>query len=129
MTKLKQCPLCGEESNIYLGDSTDGYIRGTQYIEAYCNKCGARIKRHLESEAVEAWNTRPNPWHTGEPTEEGWYFCLVDTGTETKFMANEWKDIIGYQWVYAFLGEVIAWRKAEDPLKILNEAKLDFDRR
>lgn len=65
-------------------------------------------------------------WHTGRPTEEGWYFCLVDTGTETKFMANEWKDIAGYQWVYGFLGEIIAWRKAEDPIKILNEAKSDF---
>lgn len=65
----------------------------------------------------------PSPWHIGKPTEQGWYFCLVDTGSETRFMANEWKDIVGYQWVYGFRGEIIAWRKAEDPIKILNEAR------
>ena len=67
-----------------------------------------------------------NGWHYIEdgdyPPEQGWYFCLVNTGSGTKFMANEWKDIVGYQWVYGFHGEIIAWRKAEDPIKILNEA-------
>lgn len=89
MTELKPCPFCGEESDIYLGDSTDGYIRGTQYIEAYCNRCGARIKGHLVSETIEAWNTRANPWHTGTPTEEGWYLVAIRFGGRIEYESRK----------------------------------------
>lgn len=26
------------------------------------------------------WSKKPSPWHTGTPTEEGWYFAQVTYG-------------------------------------------------
>ena len=67
MDELKPCPFCGEKAEIYLGDSSDGYIKGTQYIEAYCNKCGASIKARLVAEAIKKWNTRVEASGTTKP--------------------------------------------------------------
>jgi len=113
--KLIPCPFCGEESNIYLGDSTDGYIRGTQFVEAYCNKCGARIKRRLVSEAIEAWNTRPSPWHTGTPTEEGWYLIAFNYEFEegVRYTTDYFKD---GKWAFPMVRDISklrAWQKIE----------------
>ena len=113
MTELKQCPFCGEESNIYLGNSTDGYIRGTQYVEAYCNKCGARIKRHLVSEAIEAWNTRPNPWHTGTPTEAGLYVIAFRFGDKIEHEIREMFYSPDYGMTFGIKKDIVAWQKIE----------------
>lgn len=78
MTELKPCPFCGGEAGLFHGDSTDGYIKGTGYVEAFCGCCGARIREFKRDEAVSKWNKRTNPWHTGNPTEEGDYLVKTD---------------------------------------------------
>lgn len=113
MTELKPCPFCGEESNIYLGDSTDGYIRRTQNVEVYCNKCGASIKRHLVSEAIEAWNTRSNPWHTEPPTEEGWYLIQDSDGAGTFFETEYFDTERIAKWSDDNKFDGLAWQKIE----------------
>ena len=112
MTELKPCPFCGEKADIYLGDSSDGYIKGTQYIEAYCNRCGARIKSHYVADAIEAWNSRPNPWHTGTPSEEGDYLLVLKAPQgKPHYFPNTLNK--GKKWRYVFRGAIIAWQKIE----------------
>lgn len=71
--KLKPCPFCGGEA-----------VYDRDWKDVQCRVCNARIANNFQrkKDAVEAWNTRPNPWHTGTPTEEGWYLikyeCLVE---------------------------------------------------
>ena len=109
--KRKNCPIRHENGNC---TSIGGFCMAVN--DGICE--GLRNAYKAGTLNRQANNSN---WHTGKPTEEGWYFCLVDTGSGTKFMANEWKDIVGCQWVYGFHGEIIAWRKAEDPINILNE--------
>ena len=66
MTELKPCPFCGGEASLYHGDSTDGYIRGTQYVEAFCGWCGARIRGYSDTEIMQKWNRRAE----ANPSEE-----------------------------------------------------------
>lgn len=58
-----------------------------------------------------------NPWHTGTPTEEGWYLLkLVDEYGHITYDANYLrKEIKGMEWKYAFFGHVIIkWQKIEE---------------
>ena len=71
--KLLQCPFCGGEASIYHGDDTGENIKGTRYVMAFCGWCGASIRRKNEDEVIKKWNNRHSPWHTGTPTEDGWY--------------------------------------------------------
>ena len=85
--KLKPCPFCGGEAVV------DKYhVRGYEpaiSFEVRCSLCkqkrtGGYFDTVYKSEewarkkAIEAWNTRPNPWHTGTPTEEGDYLVKLD---------------------------------------------------
>lgn len=58
--------------------------------------------------------TCPIQWNTGEPTEEGWYLLKLDYEGEIRYAANEWCWILGWQWKYAMLGEVIAWQRIDE---------------
>ena len=50
--KLKPCPFCGGEAEIFVSDITDRAL-------VYCRGCDAQIKmQQNEQEAVEAWNKR-----------------------------------------------------------------------
>lgn len=80
MTELKPCPFCGGQAGLFYGDSTEGYIKGTGYVEAFCGLCGARIRGFNRDEVVSKWNTRPNPWHTGEPIGENCFYALQRKG-------------------------------------------------
>ena len=56
-------------------------------------------------------------WHTGTPTEEGWYLLkLVDEYGRITYDANYLrKGIEGMEWKYAFFGHVIIkWQKIEE---------------
>ena len=50
--KLKPCPFCGGEAEIFVSDITDRAL-------VYCKCCDAQIKmQQNEQEAIEAWNKR-----------------------------------------------------------------------
>ena len=50
--KLKPCPFCGGEAEVWVSDVTDRAI-------VYCTVCDAQISiRPTEQEAIEAWNKR-----------------------------------------------------------------------
>lgn len=52
MTKLRKCPFCGGEAEIYVSDVTDRAV-------VYCADCDAQIGiKQNEQEAIEAWNKR-----------------------------------------------------------------------
>ena len=101
-SKLMSCPFCGGEASIYHGDSTDGYIKNTDYVLAFCGWCGASIRGNKEDEVIKKWNTRSNPWHTGKPTEDGEYlvicYFVIDHYYYRRklvwdFENGDWKDI------------------------------------
>jgi len=68
--------------------------------------------------AIEAGNTRPDPWHTGVPTEDGYYLCHF------QFYSEDYEsDEEGYDIPYWFKNgswegndenvRIIAWQKIE----------------
>ena len=59
------------------------------------------------------WSKKPTNWHTGTPTEGGWYLLKVRHEGDIVYYANRWAKIIDYQWVYAMYGEVVGWQKIE----------------
>lgn len=88
MTELKRCPFCGGEAGIIK------YMDGTYCVECKndnCNMIAMTVLADTEARAVEIWNTRPNPWHTGTPTEEGEYVVETWTGKHSVFLfKNGW---------------------------------------
>lgn len=63
-----------------------------------------------------------NNWHTGTPTEEGWYLLkLVDEYGRITYDANYLrKGIKGMEWKYAFFGHVIIkWQSIEDEPEVM----------
>ena len=83
MTKLKPCPFCGGEAYI-------AHRRDERFWNYYCGcvDCGVETLGHdRKKEAIEAWNRRPSPWHTGTPTEEGWYLVQYEDIDKTFFVA------------------------------------------
>ena len=69
--ELKPCPFCDGEAKIF----TFGLER---YRTIGCSKCGVQLPVYETIEqAIKAWNNRPNPWHIGTPTEEGWYQIAI----------------------------------------------------
>ena len=71
---LKPCPFCGGEAKIT--EESDCF--SSIFFVARCQKClvdvriGAEMTKSIafnREKVTEAWNKRPNPWHTGEPTE------------------------------------------------------------
>jgi len=80
MTELKQCPFCGGEAVVveeYLSEEADASADEITYFVS-CGLCASRTDNYaIKKRAIEAWNNRPNPWHTGTPTEEGWYLVWM----------------------------------------------------
>lgn len=69
---LKPCPFCEGEAKEFKDTLVYTSVpNGAQYI-VWCTKCGCRSPMNIENkeEAIKAWNKRPNPWHTGTPTED-----------------------------------------------------------
>lgn len=95
MTELKPCPFCGGKAEIErsLPTGFDGeewyYIYCSRAKESRGNKCHAnpvisKAGENAKERVIEAWNTRPNPWHTGTPTDEGWYLVAYECIHECK---------------------------------------------
>ena len=76
MTELKPCPFCG-------GRAKKVVFGLERYKTIGCEKCGVLLPLYrTHKETIEAWNKRPNPWHTEPPTEEGDYVVLCSTDGE-----------------------------------------------
>lgn len=111
MTELKRCPFCGGEAGIIK------YMDGTYCVECKndnCNMIAMTVLADTEARAVEIWNTRPNPWHTGTPTEEGWYLLKIKSDDEIVYDTNYLTPCVyGMDWRYAH-EEIIEWQKIEE---------------
>ena len=68
MEKLKSCPFCGSKPTIRIFKGKDGWRNSYAVICRYDEGgCGAESGLyHYESEAIEAWNRRAEPWRGEE---------------------------------------------------------------
>lgn len=102
--ELKPCPFCGS-TNVCV-------FRKPWYQRWYatCNDCcGMTDDFKTNEDAINAWNHRPSPWHTGEPTEEGWYvIAFIGANKRIEYASavwcyNEWDAHC----------RILAWQKIE----------------
>ena len=56
-------------------------------------------------------NDKDSDWHTGTPTEEGWYLleCNIGNSDGTYYATDYWNNEVGY-WT---VNGVIRWQKIE----------------
>lgn len=111
MTELKPCPFCGGEA--YIKEECDSFSCYS-YV-ARCKKCLVEVRTDLDmtkdvnynkERAIEAWNKRPNPWHTGTPSEGGRFLVCLKNGTYDIYeFGKEYKA-----WDIGF-SDVLAWQK------------------
>ena len=111
--KLNPCPCCG-------GKAVKRNNNGL-YIE--CCDCHLRtppFMRKYENDAIDIWNKRPNPWHTGIPTEDGDYFVAYHWGLDNKIMHDMASRILygattfeNGNWKIDYPYVVVAWQKIE----------------
>lgn len=115
--KLKPCPFCGVEAE-YLGtyEDEDGFKLHqvgcpSDLCIGDCFAIGVTKKQ-----AIEAWNKRPNPWHTGTPIEDGEYLvCMKGRKSgnilyEKLNFSTETDELMG---AFRSKWEIIAWQKIE----------------
>lgn len=111
MTKLKPCPFCGGEAKLI--DDDLSYV--------ICTECGIHPYHRISlRDAIEAWNTRPNPWHTGTPTENGDYWVAFRWGLDNEIMHDMASHVlygatafVNGNWRIDFPYVVVAWQKIE----------------
>ena len=116
--KLKPCPFCGGEAEYSTIDSSYVIPFGTIHHFVTCknNHCleGLYSRGNTKEEAIEAWNNRPSPWHTGIPTEEGWYLLYTSIPNAPYHLAFYQFDHWFSDDEYCIIREdVIAWQKIE----------------
>ena len=58
-------------------------------------------------DAIEAWNTRNNPWHAGTPTGKGEYLLALMHKGKIRYSTNTIMDDGSFE--YAKLGEIVGW--------------------
>lgn len=88
-------------------------------IYTYENRNEAKIgigDSEDEKKVTEAWNKRPNPWHTGTPTEEGWYLIAFTYEFEegVRYTTDYFKD---GKWAFPMVRDVSklrAWQKVDE---------------
>lgn len=58
------------------------------------------------------WVKPQGDWHTGTPTEEGWYLleCNIGNSDGTYYATDYWNNEVGY-WT---VNRVIRWQKIEE---------------
>ena len=110
--KLKECPFCGGEAKSWhnnTGGITVGCVSNRCRIAPTISTFDRDI-RNAENEAIEAWNERNN-WHTGTPTEEGWYLQRIKSKNMISYDTDYYEN---GDWKYSCaLREIIAWQKIE----------------
>jgi len=116
MIELKPCPFCGREVSILRFDNYWLITRGTNLATS----CECRVfmesdafhkddvvaRRKAKEDLIKKWNARPNPWHTGLPTEEGMYLCYQH---QDGYFVEHWD---GNSW-FEYDQAVDAWQKIE----------------
>ena len=109
---LKPCPFCGGEATLVEDIYADKLY---YYVTCATNNCDANTGRcDTEDEAITKWNNRRNPWHTGTPTEEGWYLLKVKSDDEIIYDTNRLIQCLwGLDWKYVH-EEILAWQKIEE---------------
>lgn len=117
MDKLKPCPFCGSDAE-YLGTYIDE--DGLKMHQVACSNfpacvCECVATGLTKEEAIEVWNTRPNPWHTGVPTENGNYLLRLRYAN-MKFDAVTFRDgkFISYHNHVYMVEDIIKWQKIEE---------------
>lgn len=61
MERLKRCPFCGGESELFQDDGylvKDGRKLNEKMFFVWCAECTALVAGNTEQEVVEAWNRR-----------------------------------------------------------------------
>ena len=110
---LKPCPFCRGEAAIR--DCNGLYIE--------CRNCHVRTPPFMlkhQNQAIEVWNNRTSPWHTGTPTEDGDYWVAFRWGLDNEIM-HEMASVIQYgatafvngNWRIDYPYVVVAWQKIE----------------
>lgn len=119
MTELRSCPFCGGEARI-----TELTYPMKHYTVICSNeKCYAQMGDFLsKGEAIEKWNNRwmipceegetEGNWHTGTPTEEGWYVLVIPLTKGLLMYETDYLNKDGKFRLYGKRG-VIAWQKIE----------------
>ena len=51
-----------------------------------------------------------NTWHTGEPTEKGWYVCKMHKLSHLEYCTDFFD---GTDWRYFFAIDIVAWQRIE----------------
>ena len=114
MTELKKCPFCGGEATLVGAVYNDQHYN---YVICSNDDCNANTGRcDTKDEAIAKWNTRPNPWHTGTPTEDGWYLVAFNYEFEegVRYTTDYFKD---GKWAFPMvrdISKVVKWQKIED---------------
>lgn len=121
MTELKPCPFCGGKVTIA---SYGNYLSIIASGNEPNVSCGCRLfmeselfdendilaKQREKEKLIEKWNKRPNPWHTGTPTEEGWY--IIKLAVSDAYFTNYWEA--EGKWRIAMNYNFYAWQKIEE---------------
>ena len=106
--KLLPCPFCGGEAEI-----TQDFVHGWKVMCVDWMNCIAHPSVQIYGEGsrkkvIEAWNNRTSHWHTGTPTEDGWYLC----STKASDFSVHYYD--GNKWDFCPLDFVIKWQKIKE---------------
>lgn len=115
--ELKPCPFCGGKAELtkFDDDSWDVVCDNEN-----CNRVVMTTLTHTKERAIELWNNRPFPWHTGTPIEEGLYICKVSVkGADPWYILRWEKGRWGLQHLkvtnfYLKNRYVKKWQKLED---------------
>jgi len=119
--ELKPCPFCGGKADYSKIDTSETVPFGTvQHFITCKNNCleGLYARGNTKEEAISKWNSRPSPWHTGVPTEEGFY-VVTCKGWKIPFYnlitvdGGELSYIDEHGDCQEFLNEIIAYQKIE----------------
>lgn len=116
----KQCPKCGRYPKFTIMGKGNRNNRRLEYgmlcSNSECSWSYFSIMYESRDKAIAEWNKKVmrhqesktnTPWHTGTPTEEGWYLCAYG---DNFFCANYWyKNGIG--WRERWGGILLAWQK------------------
>ena len=114
MTELKPCPFCGGKAHT-LKNNAGHY--------AYCTKCLNGTSYYGTRElAIKAWNTRPDSWHTGVPTEDGDYLVKLDVEHNVypyyilKWNKGGWYSHYDMDYPACPQHSVLKWQKIEEKI-------------